>query len=393
MSERKTFWQAKGEIVVVIATLMVIIAGVTFIYIQADSGNDRVVVTKRWYNDTIEKVEEYFDDEKQILRSRTIYGDDGKTVLESKEYEFSGYDANNGGKTVLVSSLERMQDGSVEKKTFNELGQELKGREVFAADGKTIQVREYYDKGVLARRQTYDTNGEVELKIETFDEEGNFIQVFEILPSLQAEKRIYQKGNNKLKYVFLSELSILGNEVKVVAEYCIAFWDDGKTAHVRLNKPDMSLPPEIEIFSPIGYLLQSAKLAEDGKSLTVTEYDEDNSNQVKNITYWDVMVGSYFTLVKLEKYENGKLTSIVVFDEFSRKAKQIKNLDLASGKVISVYYLDGSGQIEKEEKLDDNGKVIETKIIPYTERKQLELELPKAINIAEIVKEFSEQAR
>lgn len=307
--------------------LVMIVAAVLIVWTAKDPDQDQPGVKRRWWDGTIESVEDREYD--GTLRSRTLYGDDGQTVVRFEHYNFSGE---------LEELRVRRPDGKVEKKQFMaktlilhelylpDMSVAIEGKEWYSADqlrsefqmsedGKLTKLqRLWYPSGQMQQESILNDSGEHIHK--TWFPDGKLSE--NLSRTLQGtfsgewyypNGKLLRKRNDSREKGVTIELFAEDGQTKARHEepadgnqITITIFENGKPAFRQIylpfdeNRPDQRALSRVEelfedgkvkreitikfgidrvkVFREDGSLLRD-QIFEDGKVKTTTEYDAE----------------------------------------------------------------------------------------------------------------------
>lgn len=149
-------------------------------------------VTTRWWDGTLNTVDKHHANGQ--VASRTVYGDDGKTVLAYQEWTIDG---------ALVRQKIRQKDGRVEEKRFSVDGKVLLNYALWNGDERSFVIkREYHDNGKLSSEVIMTEDGQHAQHRRTFSSDGSLEEEYKILSNADQETISYLNGKPARRFVF-----------------------------------------------------------------------------------------------------------------------------------------------------------------------------------------------
>ena len=179
---------------------LIIISGFA-ITLFAPATGDPPGVTTRWWNGTVETIEEIRYDGSRTV---TTFGDDGQTVVKYERFDYDGK---------LRQIAQRLPEGTVETKWFRS-GGELERYTLRSPDERDLlEAREYHPDGTLQREEIYTKDGRMLLKRRTYDKNGKLKESEDMRPNGdRVSESYYSNGNLKSR----SNYSLGGKYDKVM---------------------------------------------------------------------------------------------------------------------------------------------------------------------------------
>jgi len=261
------------------------LAFVAVTFYHKEVSQDPPGVVTRWWDGTLQSVEHKYSNGQ--LADRTVYGDDGKTVIEQMQWSATGG---------LMRSIVRQKSGHVEEKHFQRNGT-LSRYKLWLGDMRLFVIeRTYYDNGQLEQETLYTEDGLVPAETRSFSQKGQLEMERKVLDNADQRTDFYRQGKLTTRHIFKAN----GDTWEEM------FYDNGalqlRSKSVRLNG-DI----EKEGFSKAGKLVfkQTGSFRKSVREV----YDAQGKVRIRQ------HLTSGLTRVEEISVETGKVTREFVIDE------------------------------------------------------------------------------
>jgi antitoxin component YwqK of YwqJK toxin-antitoxin module len=210
-------------------------------------------VYTRWYDGTTERVDVFYPNGN--LKSTTVYGDDGKTVIILARLTDSG---------ALVHSKVRREDGKVLEKIYSDDGKVILVQTLWVGDESYfVAKRDFFDDGTLHEETIMTKDGDAATSRRIFNHDGTLSLDVHVLPNADQESLQYHKGKLMHRGVFKAN----GDEVsESLAD------DTGKLAQ-RETRIALTGDTLTEIFNADGTLFYSSATTKNSGQIVSTLYE------------------------------------------------------------------------------------------------------------------------
>jgi|AGTN01.3.fsa_nt_gi MORN repeat variant. len=304
------------------------LATVAVTYLHKEVAADPAGVETRWWDGTKKTQVTYYADGK--VESRTEYGDDGKTVIAFRKYDWQGN---------LRQEKIRLKNGNVEDSMYGFDGKKniLRQYTLWLGDESNFLVTQmYWDNGQLRLEVVKTDDGLVAKHSRQWDENGVLLAESQILPNAAQQTDQYEEG----KLVLRQTLYGTGDLVTQ------SFRADGTMSNEEkmIKLTDSS---ESTYFDAKGVPVFGSEQWRDG-----TEVLNLYKNGVLAIKHTAYKPGSPNYVEELSA--DGKVTRKLVFDN--------------NGNPARVYLYRGDGTLAREKQLSGKGNTTTvTKQLDYDE--------------------------
>ena len=322
-------------------TTLLLLAVVGYTLLTLDSAKPEPGITRRWWDDTLEKVEDY--NSNGSLRRRTYYGEDGQSVLRDEEYHWNG-----NLRTLGV----RLPDGNMEITNFNEAdGKTIIGYVLENPDRKTLISRYWYANGKMRDEQIMSPDAKIPLETRHWFEDGSLSSEEKVLPTGEIQRVAYWK-----KDTLKSKSSARVNGTSERTDY----HPDGKT--VKMTQVATADTLVIDRFTADSKLWLSER--HDTTKITFTKFGNDGKALFTQL--WKPTGNGYARLTEVDEFDaNGKLTRKLIVD--GRHRVRTVHRYREDGSLSSTRHLRLDSSVAREEFFDEKGTAGETKEYGDTE--------------------------
>lgn len=297
-------------------------------YMHQGATRDPEGVVTRWWDGTMESKEVRLSDGRLV--HRVEYGDDGKTIITLREWNYRG---------ALIHSKLRQKDGTVEEKVFNEDGKVLLLHKLWNGDELTFRSeRTFRSDGSIESETIMTEDGLVPAERRQFDRDGKLSMESRVLDNADQQTDMYRNGKVFNRSVFKAN----GDSWEEMLS------DDGR---VKMRSKSIRLTGERESegFTPSGKLLFRQK------------NDPQTNTSVREVFEGDkVRLRQYYKgwgMIKVEEIslETGKVTRVYGISEDQGILASISTFR-ADGTLETVQQLEVGDRIVKTLRYDAEGK-------------------------------------
>ena len=264
-------------------------------------------VYTRWYDGTLQRINRFYPD--GHLKSTTVYGDDGQTVIVLAELTDDG---------AIIHSKVRRPDGKVEEKAYSDDGKVILQQTIWSGDGTYYLVRRlFWDNGQLHDEDIKTEDGTVTSSRRLLYRDGTLAFEVHVLPNADQEAKSYTKG------VLVERQLLKGNGDKIIESF------RPTTGVLAQRVTNIALTSELktEYFNADGTLLFLHSLTPDENRVVNILYD--HGKMIVRQTGLDLL------LMEVEQFKPGS-------DYPFRRVELDK-----SGQISAIYDYRANGTLEK----------------------------------------------
>lgn len=303
-------------------------------------------VTRRWWDNTLEKVERFRYD--GSLDRRTYYGEDGQSVLRDEQYNYDG-----SLRTLSV----RLPDGNMETTAYGGADKkQLVVYELRTPDGITLISKTWYADGKPRAETKYSPDGRIALEQRSWFADG----------SLEHEQRVTPTGGiNIVKYwrkdvLKFKQTSQIGGGADLVW-----YFDDGKSIMRTEAIKDKSAV--IETFKKDGKI--KVREEQDLTAGTIKFSVFNDEGKVRFVQSWVPEGTRGARLSSIDELDaDGKLVRKLFVNKYLQVVKV--NRYRPDGSISSTRHLREDSTVSREEFFDEKGTAGEVKTYNETELKE-----------------------
>ncbi len=305
---------------------MIIAVLTTYFLLPRDA--DPPGIKTRWWDGTLESEEQYHYDGK--LFSRTIYGDDGKSVVKHEQWDPDG---------ALRMSKVRLADGTLELHRYTPKGQVEQYQLRTGDDRLQLIERNYLADGKLSTEKLFSPDGSYMISYKRNFDNGQLRHSVTLTKTGEQTEEIYYRSGKLKKQ---SNQSING-QAKTTW-----FYEDGKV--LRKDSVSREEGVLVETFDRNG-------------QLDVRHVEKNDDPNVYRTMFKDGKVSHKQTW---KVFSNNRFHRLDLVEEYNGKDKPVRSFEIEDDKVTSILYFREDGtrarrihikgsQVEREEEFDEKG--------------------------------------
>lgn len=326
------------------AVLLAAIGGISWYTVSGDQPLPGY--TYRWWDNTLEKVEIRRAD--GTLQRRTLYGEDGTSVLRHEEYNYAG----------KLTSLEvRLPDGNMESTTYGGVDYTvITEHSVSLPNTRPLLMESWSDTGQKRAYHRFSPDGRVELETRLWFEDG----------SIEKEQTISDTGEINVLWYWQKDVLRMTQKSKVGGDAeAKVYYRDGKT--VQREETIRGDVITIKSYSPDGVLRLVEEQQQSKDKLTMTAYND--KGKIVCVQRFKPVGTRWYEIVEVDEYNaDEKLVRKWEVDSKRRPVKVTTFRD--DGTISSVRHLRSDHSVSREQLFDEKGASGETKDYPNNDLKQ-----------------------
>lgn len=294
-------------------------------------------VTRRWWDDTLERVEQRGYDGR--LHRRTFYGEDGQSVLRDEDYNYDG-----SLRTLSV----RLPDGNIEVTAYGGTdNKQILSYELHTPQGTTLVSKSWFADGKPRAETKYSPDGRVALEQRSWFADG----------SLEREQIVTPTGGiNAVTYWRKDVLKFRQTAQIAGGAEAVWYYDDGKSVmRTEVQKNQTAL---IEVFKRDGKIKVREEQNLAAGTIKFSVFNDEG--KVRFVQHWNPDGARYARISSVDELnEEGK----VVRTLFVNKQRQVEKVTRyrPDGSISSTRHLRGDSTVSREEFFDEKGAAGEIK--------------------------------
>ena len=327
--------------------LMLVFVAATF-YHKEVSQDPQGVVT-RWWDGTLQSRETFYPN--GHMERRTVFGDDGKTVVSLEEWNRLGM--------LRHKKLRSKKDGRVEEVYLGDDGKTIERYKLWNGDEQTFVIeRQFYPDGKVASETIMTEDGLVAAEQRSFERDGQLRSERRVLDNADQETSMFSGGKLRNRNTFKAN----GDS------WSESFDENGKVTmrekQIRLDNSSVR-----EVFDAAGKVI--ARREHDGSStglIVTTAFENDKvklRQYIKNWDMWKVEEVSTETGLNTRVLMLDPMTSTVNRTETFRKDGTLERVKLLKddGSVVKTIEYDSTGKTATSEKEGGEPEKFDPKIL------------------------------